>query len=72
MTAKGNTPADSAVRWVSNNPRPLCRDFTPKPAPAAFWCATCGWNEPMHGDETIRQAIAEALDRMTNDAPSSP
>lgn len=51
----------SAARWVPNNPRPLCRDFQKKPDPAAYWCATCGWNEDMHGNEVRRTAIAKAL-----------
>jgi len=70
MTTKFESPAKGVARWVPNNPHPLCRDFTPKPAPAAFWCATCGWNEPMHDDETLRLAIAAELDRMANGAPA--
>lgn len=54
-------PEASAARNVPQNPNPLCRDFQPKPEPAAFWCATCGWNKPMHDDEARRSAIAEAL-----------
>lgn len=56
-----NSPAARAAREVPNNPRPICRDFTPKPEPSEFWCATCGWNKPMHADEDYRTAIAEAL-----------
>jgi len=55
------TPAACAARNVPNNPQPLCRDFTPQPAPAEFWCETCHWNEPMHASEAQRAAIAEAL-----------
>jgi hypothetical protein len=51
----------SAARWVPTNPRPLCRDFQKKPDPAAYWCASCGWNEDMHGNEVRRTAIAKAL-----------
>jgi hypothetical protein len=58
------SPEARAARNVPNNPRPLCRGFTPKPEPAAFWCATCGWNQPMHDDETERAAIAAELARL--------
>lgn len=57
--------AERAARNVPNNPHPLCRDFTPKPSPAEFWCATCRWNEPMHSDEIVREAIAAELKRLT-------
>jgi hypothetical protein len=70
MTTKFEGSAEGVARWVPNNPRPLCRDFTPKPAPAAFWCVTCGWNEPMHDDEALRLAIAAELDRMANGEPA--
>ena len=53
--------AASAARHVPHNPRELCRDFTPKPEPSEFWCANCGWNQPMHDDETQRTAIANEL-----------
>lgn len=56
-----NSPAAAAERNVPRNPRPLCRDFVPSPAPAAFWCATCHWNEPMHDSEVQREAIAAEL-----------
>jgi hypothetical protein len=59
--ATDTSPEASAARWVPNNPRPLCNDFQQKPDPAAYWCATCGWNEDMHADEARRTAIAEAL-----------
>ena len=62
--ADTNTPAARAARTVPQNPNPLCRDFTPQPEPAEFWCANCRWNEPMHADENERAAIAEALDRL--------
>jgi hypothetical protein len=62
--ALSNTPAARAARHVPNHPVPLCRDFTPKPPPAEFWCATCGWNEPLHDDETLRLAIDAELDRL--------
>lgn len=58
------SPAARAARWVPENPHPLCRDFTPKPPPSAFWCAHCNWNEPMHADETTRAAIADELRRI--------
>lgn len=61
MSYSIDTPATIAARWVPNNPRLLCRDFTPKAPPAAFWCAHCGWNKPMHTDENVRAAIAAAL-----------
>lgn len=51
----------SAARNVPRNPHPLCRDFQPKPEPSEFWCATCGWNKPMHDDEHERTVIAAAL-----------
>ncbi|WP_442803603.1 hypothetical protein OG411_29730 [Streptomyces pseudogriseolus] len=51
----------SAARNVPRNPRPLCRDFQPKPEPSEFWCKNCGWNGPMHDDENERAAIDEAL-----------
>jgi hypothetical protein len=64
----------TAAAWIAfhvpANPRPLCRDFTPKPAPAAFWCAGCGWNEPLHDDKEIRSAIAAELRRMTKETAS--
>lgn len=56
-----NSPEAQAARWVPHNPRALCRDFTPKTAPSEFWCSTCSWNKPMHGDETTRTAIANEL-----------
>lgn len=56
-----SSPLASAARNVPQNPNPLCRDFTPQPKPAEFWCANCHWNEPMHIDEDRRAAIAEAL-----------
>lgn len=59
------SPEARAYRNVPRNPRPLCRDFTAKPAPSTFWCATCGWNESMHGDECTRTAIANELARVT-------
>ncbi|MEU8829398.1 hypothetical protein [Streptomyces sp900116325] len=59
--AETNTPAARAARNVPSNPNPLCRDFTPKPAPSEFWCANCRWNEPMHADENARAAIAVEL-----------
>ncbi|XCM28908.1 hypothetical protein ABXI76_05485 [Streptomyces parvus] len=52
------TPAARAARTVPQNPNPLCRDFTPQPEPAEFWCANCRWNKPMHGSEEERAAIA--------------
>jgi hypothetical protein len=55
------SPEASAARNVPHNPHPLCRDFTPKPEPAEFWCSTCNWNRPMHDDETERTAIANEL-----------
>jgi hypothetical protein len=60
--------AERAARWVPSNPRPLCRAFQPKPAPATFWCVTCGWNEPMHSSETVRTAIAAELRRLNPEA----
>jgi hypothetical protein len=50
-----------ATRNVPGNPRPLCRDFQAQPAPAAYWCTTCHWNEPMHDSEIQRDAIAKVL-----------
>lgn len=65
------SPAAQAARNVPKNPHPLCRDFQPKPEPAEFWCVNCGWNEPMHGDETKREAITVELARLTdNEVPS--
>ena len=58
------SPEANAERNVPQNPRPLCRDFTPQPEPAEFWCATCGWNRPMHNDERERAAIAAELARL--------
>lgn len=54
-------PEARAARWVPNNPHELCRAFQAKPAPSEFWCKTCGWNEPTHDDEAMRDAIAAAL-----------
>jgi hypothetical protein len=62
----GLSPAASAARNVPQNPNILCRDFQPQPEPAAFWCANCHWNEPLHADEEMRTAIADALDRLPN------
>jgi hypothetical protein len=56
-----SSPEAHAARNTPRNPHPLCRDFQPQPRPADFWCATCHWNRPMHGDEAKRSAIAEAL-----------
>ncbi|MFJ6566545.1 hypothetical protein ACIQNU_03940 [Streptomyces sp. NPDC091292] len=57
----GGGPEARAARNVPDNPRELCRKFQPKPEPSEFWCANCGWNEPMHDNEATRGAIAEAL-----------
>lgn len=62
--ATDNSPAARASRDVPNHPVPLCRDFKRKPRPSAFWCATCGWNEPLHADEDYRAAIADELCRL--------
>jgi len=59
--AVGGGEEAAAARNVPRNPNPLCRDFTPKPAPSEFWCVNCRWNEPMHANEAARTAIAEAL-----------
>lgn len=59
-----NSPEAAAERNVPRNPRPLCCDFVAQPPPAAFWCATCHWNQPMHDDETHRTAIAAELLRL--------
>jgi hypothetical protein len=61
-----NSPAAWTAHSVANHPVPLCRDFQPKPDPAAFWCITCGWNKPLHDDEAKRQAIAAELARLTD------
>ena len=61
ITVSDSSPEARAARHVPNNPRPLCRDFHPKPKPSEFWCVTCGWNRPMHEDEAERTAIADAL-----------
>lgn len=61
FSAADSSPEARAARWVPQNPNPLCPTFQPKPDPAAFWCASCGWSEPMHVDEQHRVAIAEAL-----------
>lgn len=58
--------AARAARNVPANPNPLCRDFEPKAAPAEFWCQTCGWNEPMHGEDRYREAIAAELQHLTS------
>lgn len=50
-----------AARWVTGNPHPLCQAFTAQPAPSAYWCGACGWNRPMHDDDTMRAAIAAEL-----------
>ena len=62
---------EAAARNVPRNPRPLCRDFQRQPDPAAFWCATCHWNEPMHDDEIARAAIAAELERLAAAAVSA-
>lgn len=59
-----NSPQAAAERNVPRNPRPLCREFVAQPPPAAFWCTTCGWNEPMHASEEHRAAIATELERL--------
>ncbi|MEU4133599.1 hypothetical protein [Streptomyces wuyuanensis] len=58
------SPEAQAWRNVPHNPRPLCRDFAPKPEPSEFWCGTCGWNKPLHADERKRTAIAAELKRL--------
>jgi hypothetical protein len=55
------SPEACAARNVPHNPNPLCRDFQAQPEPAAFWCATCHWNRPMHDNEHQRTAIANEL-----------
>jgi hypothetical protein len=64
---------EAAARNVPQNPNPLCRDFQAQPEPAAFWCANCHWNRPLHDDEIVRAAIDEALDRLPagNTTPSA-
>ncbi|HEY9372847.1 hypothetical protein [Streptomyces sp.] len=62
--------AEAAARNVPRNPNPLCRDFQQQPEPSAFWCANCHWNKPMHDDEVVRAAIAEALKCLPEEAAS--
>jgi len=62
-----NSPQAAAERNVPRNPRPLCREFVAQEPPAAFWCATCHWNRPMHDDENHRQAIAVEIRRREAD-----
>lgn len=62
------SPEAKAHRSVPRNPRPLCRDFQPKPEPSEFWCVTCGWNRPMHDDERTRTAIANELRRLATES----
>ncbi len=66
MTNVDNSIEARAARDVPRNPRPLCRDFAPQPEPAAYWCATCHWCQPMHvhDDERHRAAIAAELARL--------
>lgn len=59
--ALGGGEEAAAARNTPRNPNPLCQDFQAQPEPAAFWCAACRWNEPMHDNEAARTAIAEAL-----------
>jgi hypothetical protein len=58
-----NSPQAAAERNVPHNPRPLCTSFVAQPAPAEFWCRTCGWNRPMHDSDEHRAAIAAELER---------
>lgn len=63
------SPEARASRNVPRNPNPLCRAFTPQPEPAAFWCATCHWNRPMHDDEHARSVIANELAYLASQTP---
>lgn len=66
--------AARAARDVPINPRELCTTFTPNRPPAKFWCATCGWNEPMHDGDIYRTAVAAELQRLSaaRTAPDAP
>ena len=66
-----DTATERAARWVPEHPQALCRNFEPKPEPAEFWCVTCGWNSPLHGDENAREAIAAELARLAARAVAS-
>lgn len=68
FTAWDSSPEAIAARWTPNNPRELCRDFQPQPAPSEFWCAACRWNKPMHDDDALQAAIAEALKCLPKEA----
>lgn len=50
--------------WVPKHPVPLCEEFVAQPAPAQWWCATCGWHLRLHDDDTAREAIAAELARI--------
>jgi hypothetical protein len=64
MSTFDNSRAGWVAYHAANHPVPICLDFIPKPGPAAFWCATCGWNKPLHSDEEYRAAIAAELERL--------
>lgn len=66
LTDEQRRANERAARWVPENPHALCLDFTPKPSPAAFWCANCGWNQPLHYDEFARLAIATELGKLAD------
>ncbi|MFF5261288.1 hypothetical protein ACFY4C_20290 [Actinomadura viridis] len=70
FSAWDSSPAARAARNVPHNPYPLCREFQSKPEPSEFWCASCGWNRPMHDDEDERTAIADALTCLPNGGTS--
>lgn len=69
------TPDEAAARArrnVPDNPHPLCRDFQAQAGASAYWCAVCHWNEHMHGDETYRTAIADALEQLNRSRAGNP
>lgn len=65
-------PDSQVDYWVVHHPQPMCHDFTAKPKPSDYWCANCGWSEPLHDEEDTRTAIADALRRRETRIASEP
>jgi hypothetical protein len=62
--SKAEIAAEWAAHHVPQHPVAICRDFTPKPKPAEFWCAHCGWRGLLHDDQVARDAVAAELARL--------
>lgn len=65
------SPEARASRNVPHHSVPVCPNFVAQPEPAEFWCTTCHWNRPDHGDERFRTAVANELKRRGTPATNS-